>query len=94
MTPDYNVTVARKGKDGKWHSTRVGAAWRKDNGSLSVAIDPGISIASTEGNLITLWPWEERGDRQPAPRSSAPQSHAPRDPGPTDDAFGDDDIPF
>lgn len=68
--PHFDVAVSRKVGE-KWHSTRVGAAWKNDNGAIAVKIDPGISIATLEGVNVMLWPAKQKEDRESSPGNAS-----------------------
>ena len=50
------VSSKYKAQDGseKWRNVTVGSAFVRDNGEISLAIDPGVSIACLEGVRITI----------------------------------------
>lgn len=54
-TPDYNVKAMMKDTGTK---TRIGAAWINPNGTISMVLDPFISLQSSPALLITLFPWD------------------------------------
>lgn len=51
--PDYNVRAKRKASG---ESSFVGAAWKNENGSISVKIDPFVVLKGETDLLITLFP--------------------------------------
>lgn len=53
MATRYNVIVARPGKDDKtfWH--RIGTAWPRDNGGVSVTLD-SLPIPGKDGKVSFL----------------------------------------
>lgn len=78
----------------KWRNANVGSAFVRDNGEVSLMLDPGVAIASVEGVRITLRePFDKNkhggggsGQRSESPGyDEAPSSYA-------DD--GSSDIPF
>ena len=78
-------------KDGteKWRNATVGSAFVYDDGTISLVIDPGVSIASIEGVRITI---REPFDPSKHGGGGKQQTGARGfggDPGP-----GDDDIPW
>lgn len=72
--PDYTLKI--KARDGKY-STRVGAAWTNRAGGINIKLDPGIAIVGGEGIDVTLWPYEERGERNQGGGSSSGYSGGP-----------------
>ena len=59
MAKPYRVCVARKGKDGKTYWTGIGAAFKRDNGGMSVVLD-----ALPIGNEMMIFPPDEEGSRR------------------------------
>lgn len=60
MASPFRVCTPRKDeKTGKTHWTRIGAAWKKDNGGMSIVLD-----ALPIGNQLMIFPPDE-GDRRP-----------------------------
>jgi hypothetical protein len=66
----------------KWRNCIVGSAFPRDDGSWSLQIDPGVSIASLEGVRITL--------KEPFVRDQQRESTPAKPPA----GIGSDDIPF
>ena len=60
MAAPYRVCVARKGKDGKTFWTRIGAAFQRESGGMSVVLD-----ALPIGNELMIFPPDD-GPRRPA----------------------------
>lgn len=84
------VSSQYEAKDGtkKWRNATVGSAWINDDGTVSVLLDPGISIASVAGVRINI---RDPFDRD-APQQQQ-QRQAPK-PAPTKQPGQDNDIPF
>lgn len=66
----FDILVSHKDKTGKWRSSKVGAAFEKDDGSWSLVIDPGVSIASGADHIVSL--------RAPLPPRDSQQTPAPK----------------
>lgn len=82
----WDLCVASKGKDGQWRSNKVGVIFEGDGGKLQIKIDPGVSISSPDGVLVTGWLPKERDGEQR--RGGGPrESNGPG-------ATNDDQIPF
>ncbi len=54
--PDYNLHAMDKVTDEK---SRVGGAWLNDDGSISVKLNPFVTLASTTALVLTLFPASE-----------------------------------
>jgi len=88
------VSSSYEAKDGtkKWRNVTVGSAWVKDDGSVSILLDPGISISSSEGVRINIRdPYDRDAPRQGAQRGPQPQPKQQPKRSMSDPA---DDIPF
>ncbi len=48
------VLMNTKDKSGKTRYTKVGSAFVRDDGSISISIDPGVSISTPEGTWCNL----------------------------------------
>lgn len=84
MTDRYDVVSSRKDKDGKWRSTKIGAAFVKGD-RINVVLD-ALPIGNSEGQAwLTLFPPKPREDEAPQ-RSRRPAAR-------NDDMDGDS-IPF
>jgi hypothetical protein len=46
-------------------SGSLGAAWRNDNGSISLKLDRFVVLTSEENWVLTLWPNEQRSNPVP-----------------------------
>lgn len=58
-TPDYRVGILNKATDNK--NNRAGGAWINKDGSISIVLDPFISITQSNRDvLITLFPNNEK----------------------------------
>lgn len=58
----YDVVTSRKDKDGKWRSTRIGAAFPKD-GRISVVLD-ALPMPNADGQAwLTLFPAKEKQEQ-------------------------------
>ncbi|RZN19495.1 hypothetical protein [Bradyrhizobium sp. Leo121] len=69
MTNRYDVVSSRKDKDGKFRSTKIGAAFVKDD-RISVVLD-ALPIGNSEGQAwLTLFPAKPKEGKQ-ADASSA-----------------------
>jgi hypothetical protein len=59
MTNRYDVVSSRKDKDGKWRSTRIGAAFPKAD-RISIVLD-ALPMPNGEGQAwLTLFPAKEK----------------------------------
>lgn len=94
MTDRYDVVTSRKDKDGKWRSTKIGAAFVKGD-RINVVLD-ALPVGNGEGQAwLTLFPPKARDD---SPEHSISQramlkGAAKRSIIPNDDMDGDG-IPF
>lgn len=71
MTDRYDVVSSRKDKDGKWRSTRIGAAFPKGD-RISIVLD-ALPIGNSEGQAwLTLFPAKEKeeADSRPATKNN------------------------
>lgn len=85
MTDRYDVVTSRKDKDGKFRSTKIGAAFVKGD-RISVVLD-ALPIGNSEGQAwLTLFPAKAKDE---APARPDPISTGRRR---NDDM--DDDVPF
>lgn len=48
------LQVSHKDKTGKWRNANVGSGFVRDDGSISIAIDPGVAIVGTAEAMVTL----------------------------------------
>lgn len=53
--PDYDLSVKRRSREDK-ASTRAGAAWINDDGSISVVINPCVVLTDNKDYIIRLFP--------------------------------------
>lgn len=85
-------------KDGveKWRNATVGSAFVRDNGEISLAIDPGISISCSDGVRITIRePFDKDAPRQGGGGGGGQRRQSSQAGGyEGGGAGGDDDIPF
>ena len=51
----WDLSASHKDKNGKWRSTRVGVVFEGKKGELQIRIDPGLSVSTPEGVLLTGW---------------------------------------
>ena len=56
--PDYVVKALNKHTDEK---NKVGAAWLNKDGSVSVVLDPFITLTASKSLVITIFPIESEG---------------------------------
>lgn len=78
--PDFDVTVSRKRPNSdKYINVRVGSAWKRDNGAVSIRIDTGISVATPEDVFLTLWPKKDEDDRKGSDRGQGDRGSRRRD---------------
>jgi hypothetical protein len=74
----YDAVISRKDKDGKWRSTKIGAAFPKDD-RFNVVLD-ALPMPNAEGQaFITLFPAKPKTEGRAAPDKAPPLN---------------DDIPF
>ncbi len=52
MGKRWDLVVSSKGKNDRQNYTKVGAVFEKDDGSLSLAIDRGVSITCLDGVFV------------------------------------------
>lgn len=92
MADRYDVVTSRKDKDGKWRSTRIGAAFPAKDGKdgFNIVLD-ALPMPNGEGQAwLTLFPFKpkedaEHHDQRPAAEKSRGRSR-------NDDM--NDDVPF
>ena len=53
--PDYQVSALNKGTENKGN---VGAAWKNDNGTISIVLNKFVVLNQADDLLITLFPPE------------------------------------
>lgn len=85
MTDRYDAVISRKDKDGKWRSTKIGAAFPKGD-RFNIVLD-ALPMPNAEGQAwITLFPAKEKegSERRDAQTGAAPRKNNDMD----------DDIPF
>lgn len=75
-----DVTLSTKDKQGKWRYTKVGSAFVRDDGSIGLVLDTGISVSTPDGTFLNL--------REPFKRDDAPRGGVERS------GAGGDDLPF
>jgi hypothetical protein len=64
--PDFNLSV--KPKDGRM-GNKVGAAWKNDDGSISISLNVGVTLSWNDELFIGLFPVEDRATRTPKPKT-------------------------
>lgn len=65
----YDAVISRKDKDGKWRSTKIGAAFPKDD-RFNVVLD-ALPMPNAEGQaFITLFPAKPKDDQRQQPGSA------------------------
>lgn len=87
----WDLCVSHKDKNEKWRSVKVGVIFEGDNGQLQIRIDPGVSVGTPDGVMLTGWLPKERDERGGQHRSSGGGGGGGYGPPSTG---GDDDIPF
>lgn len=66
MTTRYDAVISRKDKDGKWRSTRIGAAFPKGD-RFNIVLD-ALPMPNAEGQAwITLFPAKPKDEQGNAP---------------------------
>ena len=91
MTDRYDVVTSRKDKDGKWRSTKIGAAFVKED-RINVVLD-ALPVGNSDGQAwLTLFPPKQREEQSISQRAT-PKGPAKRSIIPDDD-MGGDSIPF
>jgi hypothetical protein len=91
MTDRYDVVTSRKDKDGKFRSTKIGAAFVKGD-RINVVLD-ALPLGNSDGQAwLTLFPPKER-EGQSISQRATPKGPAKRSIIPDDD-MGGDSIPF
>lgn len=66
--PDYHVS-AMSGSD---HKGRVGAAWRKADGSISLKLNAFVVLAAVNDLVITLFPNDDTATKAELPTDPVP----------------------
>lgn len=65
MTTRYDAVISRKDKDGKWRSTKIGAAFPKED-RFSIVLD-ALPMPNADGQAwITLFPAKPKEEKQAA----------------------------
>jgi hypothetical protein len=60
--PDYRLSALNKSTNEK---NNVGAAWKNDNGTISIRVDYCVVIHSSKDLVLTLFPADyKKSDRQ------------------------------
>lgn len=91
MTDRYDVVTSRKDKDGKFRSTKIGAAFVKGD-RISIVLD-ALPIGNSEGQAwLTLFPTKAKDDAEPV--QSISQRAVAKVRKPSDDDMDGDSIPF
>lgn len=97
MADRYDVVTSRKDKDGKWRSTRIGAAFPAKDGKdgFNIVLD-ALPMPNGEGQAwLTLFPFKPKEDADHDQRSiserAKPKGPAGRS---NPNADMDDQIPF
>lgn len=75
----YDAVISRKDKDGKWRSTKIGAAFPKDD-RFNVVLD-ALPMPNAEGQaFITLFPAKPKeGDGGAKSRDQSPRGNEMND---------------
>jgi hypothetical protein len=55
--PTHDVVISKKGKDDKYHSTKIGAGWPVGDGGISIVLD----AVPVDGKLV-VFPIREKTD--------------------------------
>jgi hypothetical protein len=99
MADRYDVVTSRKDKDGKWRSTRIGAAFPAKDGKdgFNIVLD-ALPMPNGEGQAwLTLFPFKpkedsEHHDQRPISERAMPKRPDPISSGRNRDL--NDDVPF
>lgn len=62
--PDFVLKGLNKQTDQR--SGRLGAAWKNQDGSVSLVIDPWVKLEHSDAWVFTLFPYERPGGEEPA----------------------------
>lgn len=54
--PDYKLSVLSKSNE---HKGNVGVAWENKDGSISIKLNPFVTLAAIQELIITLFPNED-----------------------------------
>lgn len=57
--PDYDLSAMNKHTDEK---ARVGAAWKEDDGSISIVMTPFVTLQSSKSLVLKLFPCRIKAD--------------------------------
>lgn len=87
-SPDYHLKAVFPGTDNKW--SKVGAAWRNEDGSFSLVLEPFVVLSGAVDMRLRLFKDGPQGRQTTTPPEAAPLPRAHR---PFHDDM-DDDIPF
>lgn len=87
----WDLCVSHKDKNEKWRSVKVGVIFEGDKGQLQIRIDPGVSVGTPDGVMLTGWLPKERDERAGGARSGGSAGYGS---GPTGSDQSDDPLPF
>lgn len=69
-TPDFVLKAWNKTT--RRYSSKLGAAWVNDNGSITIVLDPGVALSGGEDVSYPLFKWDEKEVRN-QPRRDHPE---------------------
>lgn len=61
-TPDYKLKMMDKRTGVK--SRKMGAAWINESGSITINLDPFVSIPASADIVLTLFPWNWKDEKE------------------------------
>ena len=89
--PDYNVCV--KPKEGGNAYTKIGGAWKDDQGRISITLHPCVVLSAKDDVWISLYPNNYQNQGEKHRQKDYSRSHDnPDNWGPP--PMSDDDVPF
>jgi hypothetical protein len=80
--PDYDIGALNRATGEK--NNYVGAAWRRDDGTISIKLNAFVVLRGSEDLFVTLFPRDNHQERTPARRTAPAAARK----------VPDDEIPF
>jgi hypothetical protein len=75
MSTRFDIATPRKGKNDKTYWTKIGTAWKNDNGGIQLVFD-ALPIPDSEGRVVANL-FEPRSAKRDSRRAVAPRSRHP-----------------
>ncbi len=61
-SPDYQIKATTRPNIAPKRAGRVGAAWKNEDGSLSIVLDPFVTLVAADDLIITVFPIDRRSE--------------------------------